>query len=578
MIPQTAWDGLDALAESRAWLPLTGLLGAGTLAMFSVIQKFQLGVQLSNPGGYVVPVLFGAMVGLGFGYGYRKRSRHIESLQEEVASRRKKERRLQRYRLAVESSTNLLTALDREYSILFANREYRAFHGLSPEDDCTDYTLPEVIGEQAFAEIKPHVDRAFEGESCEFEVTREGDDGSEREFVIHNFPLVDDGEITGIVAAMTDVTERRERRRELLAQKQRYQSLFESIRDAIVVSDTDGHIVNTNPAFTELFGYEFSEVEGAGTAIIYADDSGFDADRALNASPSSKIRSRTNRYRKRSGQVFEGEESLFPVRNPDDQVTGYVAIIRDVSNREARLQQLQVLERVLRHNINNDMNVIAGYAETIRDDASGPMADYAETILTKSEALVDTADKERKITSHLLRTPTPRRQELRPTILQTVEWARERYPDADITTDIPDPCVSTATDAIGQALEELIENAIVHSDRDDPSVRVTVEPREDVLEMIIADDGPGIPEMERSVLTGEADIEPLYHGSGLGLWLVNLIVRQSNGVLRFEENDPRGSIVTISLPRTPAGSAKQRPPDATDDSLTSDSRTRPASR
>ncbi|AKH96666.1 sensor histidine kinase [Halanaeroarchaeum sulfurireducens] len=578
MIPQSAWNGLDALADSWPWLPFTGVLGAATLTTLSVMQKLQQGAPVTNPDGYVVPVLFGAVAGLGFGYGYRKRARHLESLQEEVASRREKERRLQRYRLAVEGSTNLLTALDREYSILFANPEYRAFHGIPPEEDCSDCTLPEVIGDRAFAEVKPYVDRAFEGDSCEFEVTREGVDGTEREFVIRNFPLVDDGEITGIVAAMTDVTERRERRRELITQKQRYQSLFESIRDAIVVSDTDGRIVNTNPAFTELFGYEFSEVEGAGTAIIYDDDSGFDAAEALNDRSSPDIQSRTNRYRKRSGQVFEGEESLYPVRNPDDQVTGYVAIIRDVSNRETRLQQLQVLERVLRHNINNDMNVIAGYAETIRDDASGPMADYAETILTKSEALVDTADKEREITSHLLRTPTPERRDLRSTILQTVESARERYPGADITTDLPDPCVSTATDAIGQALEELIENAIVHSDRDAPSVRVTVERREDVLEMIIADDGPGIPEMERSVLTGDADIEPLYHGSGLGLWLVNLIVRQSNGVLRFEENDPRGSIVTISLPRTPAGSAQQRPPDPADDSLTSDSRTRPASR
>lgn len=61
-------------------------------------------------------------------------------------------------------------------------------------------------------------------------------------------------------------------------------------------------------------------------------------------------------------------------------------------------------------------------------------------------------------------------------------------------------------------------------------------------------DGDPIPEMERRVLSWETDIEPLYHGSGMGLWLVDLIVRQSDGVLSFEENDPSGNVVTIRLP------------------------------
>lgn len=48
-----------------------------------------------------------------------------------------------------------------------------------------------------------------------------------------------------------------------------------------------------------------------------------------------------------------------------------------------------------------------------------------------------------------------------------------------------------------------------------------------------------------------AEIEgTLFHGRGIGLWLVHLIVQYSDGQLSFAKNDPRGSVVTVRL-RTP---------------------------
>lgn len=49
-------------------------------------------------------------------------------------------------------------------------------------------------------------------------------------------------------------------------------------------------------------------------------------------------------------------------------------------------------------------------------------------------------------------------------------------------------------------------------------------------------------------MTTDGEINPLKHGTGLGLWFVNQVVRRSNGTLSFDVNDSEGTTVTIRLP------------------------------
>jgi signal transduction histidine kinase len=70
------------------------------------------------------------------------------------------------------------------------------------------------------------------------------------------------------------------------------------------------------------------------------------------------------------------------------------------------------------------------------------------------------------------------------------------------------------------------------------------------VEITVADDGPGIPDIELDVLA-ENQETPLKHGSGLGLWLIDWLVDHLDGELTFESREPRGTIVTVRLPREP---------------------------
>jgi signal transduction histidine kinase len=121
------------------------------------------------------------------------------------------------------------------------------------------------------------------------------------------------------------------------------------------------------------------------------------------------------------------------------------------------------------------------------------------------------------------------------------------HPAATLTFEGPAEAWVQALPQIEQAFEELIDNACSYAG-EAPSVSVTVAVGETV-EVRIADDGPGIPESERAIVAAETLEEPLFHGSGLGLWLVSWLVTYSEGNVRIVDDGDEGTTVVVSLPR-----------------------------
>jgi len=91
-------------------------------------------------------------------------------------------------------------------------------------------------------------------------------------------------------------------------------------------------------------------------------------------------------------------------------------------------------------------------------------------------------------------------------VREAVEEAKGKYPWAEIKVDLPDEATTLCDEALRQAVDELLENAVTHSDRDTPEVTVSVSTAEDHVDVSISDNGPGIPESERApILEGGGD-------------------------------------------------------------------------
>jgi signal transduction histidine kinase len=233
---------------------------------------------------------------------------------------------------------------------------------------------------------------------------------------------------------------------------------------------------------------------------------------------------------------------------------GFEELADALAEREAELrereQRLQVFNRVLRHNLRNDMTVVINYAEFVAersDDAA--VREAADKIADRGWDLVDLSEKARRVGTALEggKDAGPVETDVPSAAADAAATVRDEHPDADISVECADVPSAKAIPAIGTAVENLCENAVEHND--DPVVSVSVETVTDDRQWIriaVADDGSGIPEHERTVLT-EGEETDLEHGSGLGLWLVNWVVERSGGRLAFADNESNGAVVRIDL-------------------------------
>ncbi|WP_255150161.1 PAS domain-containing sensor histidine kinase [Halorarius halobius] len=235
----------------------------------------------------------------------------------------------------------------------------------------------------------------------------------------------------------------------------------------------------------------------------------------------------------------------------DDRVVQIIGIARDISDRVARTKHLQVVDRVLRHNLRNTLNLILGQARDIEAETEPPTTDRASGIIDSSNDLLETSTKARMVTEVITDTPPATPMQVDSLVEQVVSVFAEMDHPADIAFPVAPSKTIVASPRLSEAIVELVRNAIVHHDRPSPSIEIATSVDDEILEIQVIDDGPGIPEMERAILEDGQPPSELSHGTGLGVWLVYWLVTKSGGSITAADREPRGSVVTLQLPHLP---------------------------
>lgn len=249
-------------------------------------------------------------------------------------------------------------------------------------------------------------------------------------------------------------------------------------------------------------------------------------------------------------EVSETERDLIEI------LAGHATAALDRTQRErelsARNDELILLNRIVRHDIRNDMMISAGWLEQIRDDVDPAIRDRLDTVIESVEHTVELTE----IVGDVIEIMTETGDfdlsavDLVHAVESEVERCREAHAGAAIEFEAgTDRLPVRANAMVSSVVRNLINNAIQHNDKADPEVEVTVEADGDGAVLRVADNGPGIAE-ERKAALFEHDHQGLdSEGLGLGLYLVATLVDAYGGEVSVSDNDPHGTVFEVRFER-----------------------------
>jgi diguanylate cyclase (GGDEF)-like protein/PAS domain S-box-containing protein len=142
--------------------------------------------------------------------------------------------------------------------------------------------------------------------------------------------------------AMVDVTERKLAEATLKNSEERYRTLVESSTDAILMLDREKNAITCNQAFLALFGYQKKEIESQSVRIIHPSEESFRTYGKATYPLVERVGSLREEWdlMRKDGMIFSAEIVTSPIRSPDGTTTGYICIIRDITERKRAEEEL----------------------------------------------------------------------------------------------------------------------------------------------------------------------------------------------------------------------------------------------
>jgi len=327
----------------------------------------------------------------------------------------------------------------------------------------------------------------------------------------------------------------------------RLKTLLETLPVPVAVLDTDGTVRRWNRAAEETFGYRAEQIVGREYSLLPdADEFASLLDRVTEGEMLEDYRTA---LRAENGSRVPVEVNLRPIYE-DGSVSGVVGTAVDLSDRHQREQQLDVLHRVARHNLRNELTIIGGWAEVLEDTVS-ESGKAAREIMGASDRLLELSDEIVK----LRHTVSEGGHDARPrdignvlTTLSTQLRADESVADAELATDVADGQVR---EKAAEAALELFDNIL--NCHGSAAIRVDAEVVANHVELSVESDTPLFCSGER-VLIQEGTETALGHARGIRIARSYLTLQSVGGAATLEPGPAETPAATlrVDLPQTGA--------------------------
>jgi PAS domain S-box-containing protein len=356
-----------------------------------------------------------------------------------------------------------------------------------------------------------------------------------------------------------------ERWRREETQLQLYHRLFELVQDGVMLTDTQGRLLEWNPAMERLTGWTRDEVLGRTPTFLQSGKHPpefFDRMWRTIRSGSAFVDRVVNCGK--DGSEFLAWESVSPVKDPDGTVRYFLAILTDLTERECMLEALRHTEQVklvgqlaggILHEIRNPLIGIGSLATHVAEQAALP-----ESVRGRCRLIAEEASRiDAILESHLSQLPK-RSFEFRPcdlpALLEDTRALLQSKLEAmrvSVVTDLS-PAVPSVEASRGH-LQQVWLNVMMNATEVMPQggqLMVRVHPStlrgEPGVVIAFEDTGPGIAPEDLAHIHEPFFTSGKAKGVGLGLTISRDIIDRHGGQFTIKSPPGRGAIVEIWLP------------------------------
>lgn len=379
-------------------------------------------------------------------------------------------------------------------------------------------------------------------------------------------PFYWQGKIEGAMILMDDVTEQEKIIEDVRRIERHLASIVESASDIVLSTDVEGKISTWNRAAELLSGYNASQVKDRYFYEFCTENSRKEIKSIFTQFKNNRIKisqMKEFNFMTQQGRQITISWVFSPMRDHLDQVTGVVAVGRDLTERrEFEIQLLQsqklaalgVMAGGIAHEIRNPLSICSSASQFLMEDKVTD--DFRKETANKIYKGVQRAS---VIIENLLKFAHP---SIRPSIVQinlisliketiTLVAYQAKINKVEIKTTFSDESVNVkgSFDLLQQVFMNLFLNA-VNSMPDGGVLEVSVNIIDKEIYIYVKDTGIGIPK-------GALDkvFDPFYttsavgKGTGLGLSLCYSIVKQHEGLIEVDSIEGKGSTFIVRLPK-----------------------------
>jgi len=359
-----------------------------------------------------------------------------------------------------------------------------------------------------------------------------------------------------------------EAKRHIAKEKDKMDTILHSIGDGVFVMDKNLKIILINKVAAKMAGYEMEEILGtkySDKMKFISEDTGEVNDQFINKAIETKTVQEMSNHTilvDKNGNKTQVADSIAPLLDKEGMVIGCVMVFRDITKEREIDKAKTEFVSLASHQLRTPLSSISWNAEMLLAGDAGKLTDeqrkYLDDIYEGNQRMVELINSLLNLsrlemgTFVVLPEPTDVVALAQSVILEQKPQINDKGLVMKTQFSPDTPLLTIDSKLLRMVFQNLVSNAVKYTDKGD-TISFTILHDKENLAIEVSDNGWGIPKDQQDRIFTKlfrADNSGKHYteGTGLGLYIVKLMVEHSGGAIHFQSEENKGTTFFITFP------------------------------